>query len=133
MLFRLAALLVSSSDASTDLRTCAASVRAWLGSILSAIYLGLAGIISDATAALATDKLPQSNITVRKPNTNAREIDMRINAAVSASSPEGSSRPASLISFDRTYWRRSGGSGAPVRLRFKLQLNNLTITIPMIA
>jgi len=64
------------------------------------IYSVLAGIISHATTALARDRPAQIKITVRNPNRNAREIDARITAVVSASRPEGKSRPASLISFD---------------------------------
>src|SRR5258708_34183783 len=45
--------------------------------------LSLAGIISDATAALAKDRLAQINITVRNPKTKAWEIDVRIRAVVS--------------------------------------------------
>ena len=60
----------------------------------------LAGIISAATAALATHKPPQNNITIRKPKTNAWEIEVRSSRAVWASTPGGGSRPASLIWFD---------------------------------
>src|SRR3981189_3062468 len=101
--------------------------------MLGAIYLVLRGIISRATAALARERPAQINITVRNPKTNAREIDARITAVVSASSPAGKSRPASLISFDLMYWKMPGGSSWSARLRFKLELNTFTITIARIA
>ena len=103
------------------------------GSCSFAIYVVLAGIISEATAELARDKPAQISITLRNPNTNAREIDSRIRAVMFASRPEGTSRPASLISFDRTYWRMPGGSTPLARVRLRLKLNNFTITIPRIA
>src|SRR5271168_5561170 len=96
-------------------------------------YSVLTGIMSDATAALAKDRPAQINITVRNPKTYAWEIDTWISVVVSESRPEGRSRPASLISFDRTYWRMPGAMTPPIRLRFKLALNNFTITSPRIA
>src|ERR1700735_111311 len=86
-----------------------------------------------ATAELATERAAQMRVTMRKPKTKAWEMDARSSAVVGASRLEGRSRPASLISLERTYWRMSGGSGTPARLRFKLPLNNFTKTIPRMA
>jgi len=63
----------------------------------------LAGIISQATAELATDRAAQMRVTMRKLKAKAWEMDVRRSAAVGASKVDGRSRPASLISFERTY------------------------------
>jgi hypothetical protein len=66
-------------------------------------YILSEGIIRPATTALARDRPAQANISIRNPKINAWEIEWRISAAVTESKPGGSSRPASLLAFDRTY------------------------------
>ncbi len=70
------------------------------GSGKEACYSGRVGMISQVTRALANDRPAQMNISTLNPKTKALEIDARITPCVPASSPEGKSRPASLISFD---------------------------------
>ena len=80
---------------------------------------GMAGIISHAIAALMIESPVQMSITIRKPKTNACDMDDLISVAIPASRPAGNGKPASLISFDRMAWRILGGMVRFARLWFK--------------
>lgn len=54
-------------------------------------------------------------------------------ASAVGSSPAGTGKPASLISFARRSCRTLGGKESPARLRSNRKLNAFTITIPRTA
>src|ERR1700676_4931105 len=64
---------------------------------LNLIYSVLTGTSSHATAPPARDRPAQMSISIRNPKTNAWAIDSRIATIAPVSTPEGKSRPASLI------------------------------------
>jgi len=55
--------------------------------------------MTNAAAALASDRPAQISMIIRKPNTNASPTDSLMAALVLASRPMGACKPASLISF----------------------------------
>src|SRR5438876_3797099 len=79
---------------------------------------------------LATARPAKMNTTNRNPTTNACETADRTAAAVFSSRLVGNVRAASLVSFAWISRRTFDGSEKLVRLRFKWELNAVTITTP---
>src|SRR5882672_6476319 len=82
-------------------------------------FSGDCGIMSHATTALARVRPEQINMTIRNPYTNALRRDSLMAAFAVGSSPEGSCKPASLISFDCSSWRMEDGREREAKLRLR--------------